>query len=169
MNGPTALATYAFGLLVVLLIGLVIRAMVNGWRRRAARQSAMIGALPEVPARLGRPVIEPTRGLYIGSASTANWLERITAGNLGHRSAAVLTRYPEGILMERGGSGPIWMPQESVTAVRTAQALAGKVMPGGEILVIRWRLPSGVEIDTGFRGADRHDYPRWTGWTGEAA
>jgi hypothetical protein len=169
VNGPTALATYAFGLLVLLLIGLVARAMVAGWRRRAARQAAIIGDLPAAPARLGRPVIASMRGLYIGTASAADWLERIVAGGLGPRSSAALTRYPEGILLERAGADPIWMPQESVTAVGTAQALAGKVIPGGEFLVIRWRLPSGVEIDTGFRGSDRHDYPRWTEWTGEAA
>ena len=169
MNGPTALATYAFGLLVVLFIGLAARAMVGGWRRRSARQAAIVGELPAVPARLGPPVIAATRGLYVGSATAGNWLERITAGNLGHRSAAVLTRYPEGVLLERSGSDPIWLPQEAICAVRAETAMAGKVIPGGEIIVVRWRSPSGTEIDTGFRAADRHDHPRWTGWTGEAA
>ena len=28
-------------------------------------------------------------------------------------------------------------------------------------LVLRWRLPSGTEIDSGFRGDDRGDYARW--------
>jgi hypothetical protein len=42
------------------------------------------------------------------------------------------------------------------------------VIPGrgsqtpGPILVIRWRLPSGTEIDTGFRGEDRSGYAAWT-------
>ena len=29
------------------------------------------------------------------------------------------------------------------------------------ILAIRWRLPSGTEIDPGFRGKDRGEYTRW--------
>jgi hypothetical protein len=29
------------------------------------------------------------------------------------------------------------------------------------ILAIRWRLPSGAEIDLGFRGNDRAEYARW--------
>ena len=29
------------------------------------------------------------------------------------------------------------------------------------VLVIRWELPSGTEIDTGFRGDDKTVYPHW--------
>ena len=29
------------------------------------------------------------------------------------------------------------------------------------ILAIRWQLPSGTEIDLGFRGNDRAEYARW--------
>jgi hypothetical protein len=29
------------------------------------------------------------------------------------------------------------------------------------ILAIRWRLPSGTEIDTGFRADDRRQYEKW--------
>ena len=31
------------------------------------------------------------------------------------------------------------------------------------ILAIRWRLPSGTEIDTGFRSDDRAEYAQWLG------
>ena len=62
------------------------------------------------------------------------------------------------------------MPQASIAGLRTERALAGKVIPGrgatdgaGGILVIRWRLPSGTEIDTGFRGEGRRDYTPWIG------
>jgi hypothetical protein len=68
------------------------------------------------------------------------------------------------------------MPAASITGVRTERAVAGKVIPGrgggdgaGAILVIRWRLPSGTEIDTGFRGAESRDYSRWCDRTGEKA
>jgi len=82
----------------------------------------------------------------------------------------VLTRYPEGILLERSGATPIWIPQDAIAAIRTERGLAGKVVPGRGntetatgILAIRWRLPSGTEIDTGFRGDDRSEYARWIG------
>ena len=168
MNTGTAVGTYIFGVVVVIGIGLVIRRMLRGWRQRAQRQAEMIGRLPVMPGLVGSAVIAPTRGLYLGSTLAPDWLERVNVGDLGYRSKAVLTRYPEGILLERSGASPIWMPQSAIVGIRAERALAGKVIPGrgsqtpGPILVIRWRLPSDTEIDTGFRGEDRPDYAAWT-------
>jgi hypothetical protein len=159
MNTATAIGTYVFGFLVVVLIGLVIRRMLRGWRNRSELQADLIGTLPVVPDQLSPAVVAPTRGLYVGSTLAPSRLERVNVGDLGYRCKAVMTRYPEGILVERSGAGPIWMPQSAVSAVHTERGLAGKVIP---ILVIRWRLPSGTEIDTGFRGDDRREYSRWT-------
>jgi hypothetical protein len=158
MNTATAIGTYIFGFLVVVLIGVVIRRMVRGWRSRAELQAGLIGSLPVLPDQLGPAVVAPTRGLYVGSTLAPSRMERINVGDLGYRCKAVLTRYPEGILVERSGASPIWMPQSAVSAVRTERGMAGKVIP---ILVIRWRLPSGTEIDTGFRSDDRREYSRW--------
>lgn len=170
MNAATATMTYIFGVLVVIAIAVVMRQMTRGWKHRAQRQIELIGALPALPDLLGAAINEPTRGLYVGSTVAPDWLERVAAGDLGYRSKAVLTRYPEGLLLERSGTRPIWIPQESLIGIRTEVGLAGKVVPGGRrdsataggILVIRWRLPSGTEIDSGFRGDERRDYPRWT-------
>lgn len=160
MNTPTAVATYVFGFVVVVLIGVVIRRMLGGWRHRAERQAEMIGALPAIPDLLSPAVIAPARGLYVGSTIAPQWFDRVNVGDLGYRSRAVLTRYPEGILLERSGAAEIFVPEASITGVRVETAHAGKVGPG--ILVIRWRLPSGTEIDTGFRGDDSRDYTAWT-------
>lgn len=172
MNTATAIGTYVFGFLVVVLISVVIRRMLRGWRNRAQRQDDLIGNLPAMPDALGPAVIAPAQGLYVGSTLAPDWLERIAVGDLGFRCRATLTRYPEGILLERSGAGPIWIPQGSIAGVRTERGLAGKVLSGGRtkgaaagadggILVIRWRLPSGTEVDTGFRDEHR-DYSRWT-------
>jgi hypothetical protein len=169
VNTATAIGTFVFGFLVVVLIGVVIRRMLRGWKRRAERQVELIGDLPSMPDAVGPAAIAPTRGLYLGCTFAPNWLERVNVGDLGYRCKAVLTRYPEGILVERSGTGPIWIPGSAVVGIRTERGLAGKVLPGtrneagGGILVIRWRLPSGTEIDTGFRGDDRSDYAPWIG------
>lgn len=172
MNTPTAIASYVFALVIVVLIGLVIRRMLSGWKHRSQLQQAAIGTLPAPPESLGPAVVSPTRGMYVGCTVAPDWLNRVTVGDLGYRYRAVLTRYRAGILLERSGAGPIWIPQDRIIAVRVEQGLAGKVLPAagadaeGGILVIRWRLPSGTEIDTGFRGDDRRAYPQWTTGTG---
>lgn len=168
MNTGTAVASFIFAFFIVVIIGAVIRRMLRGWKRRAERQTEAVGEFPAMPDMLGAATVAPTRGLYLGSVLAPNWLERITVGDVGYRSKAVLTRYPEGILLERSGATPIWIPQDAITSIRTERAMAGKVIPGGGdspagILTIRWRLPSGTEIDTGFRGDDRSEYARWTG------
>jgi len=172
MNTGTAVATFVFAFFIVVIIGAVIRRMLGGWRNRALRQTELLGEFPSLPDMLSPAIVAPTRGLYVGSTLAPNWLERITVGDVGFRTKAVLTRYPEGILLERSGAGPIWIPQDAITSIRTERAMAGKVIPGGGrgkpeepagMLTIGWRLPSGTEIDTGFRGDDRSEYARWTG------
>ncbi len=160
MNSGTLVASLIFAAVLVIVIAVVIQLMMRGWRRRAQRQQELIGDLPDVPAEVGTAAIT-TRGVYCGCTMAPEWTERITAGDLGYRSKAALTRYPEGILLERVRAKPIWMPQESITAIRMERGMAGKVVAHIGILAIRWRLPSGAEIDTGFRANHRDDYDGW--------
>jgi hypothetical protein len=173
MNTPTLVASLIMAGLLVIVIAVVMQAMMRGWRHRAERQVQLVGALPPLPDTVGAAVIPAMKGLYVGSTLVPSWHDRIAVGDLGYRTTAVLTRYPEGIMVQRSGAGPIWIPHESVTAIRTERGMVGKVVPGGRgaargnpghhdgILAIRWRLPSGVEIDTGFRADDRANYDRW--------
>jgi hypothetical protein len=161
MNTPTLITSLAMAAVLAVLSFLMIRAMLRGWLRRAQRQAELIGRLPRLPDMVGPPIIPPTPGLYVGSTLVPSWLDRIAVGDLGYRSKAVLSRHPEGIMMKRSGADPIWIPEDSITAIRTEQGMAGKVVPRDGILAIRWRLPSGTEIDTGFRGDDRRRYAEW--------
>ena len=165
MNSGTLVGSLIFAAVLVVVITIAIQLMMRGWRRRAQRQQELIGLLPDVPIEVGA-AITTLRGVYVGCTLGTQWTERITAGDLGYRSKAVLSRYPEGILLERIRANPIWIPQESIAEVRTERAVAGKVAARNGILAIRWRLPSGVEIDTGFRAANRDEYD---GWLEEAA
>lgn len=184
MNTPTLIASLIMAALLALLIAFFIRRMLRGWLHRARRQVELVGALPPLPDTVGAAIVPATKGLYVGSTiadanalrasgSSASWLERIAVGDLGFRSKAVLTRYPEGIMVQRNAAGPIWIPDESITEIRTERVVAGKAVPGGRsgatrgealpggILAIRWTLPSGTEIDTGFRGDDRRELANW--------
>ncbi|KHJ70892.1 MULTISPECIES: hypothetical protein [Rhodococcus] len=152
------LITVGFLALWVVLVLL----MWKGWKGRARRQRDAVGELPTVPAELGERLVEPSTGLYVGSTLAPSWQDRVAVGDLGHRANAELSRYRSGALLERDGASPIWIPQDSIRAIRTERGLAGKVMSQDGVLVIRWELPSGTEIDTGFRGDDKSIYPLWT-------
>ncbi|MCV7163628.1 PH-like domain-containing protein [Mycobacterium stomatepiae] len=165
MNSGTLVGSLIFAAVLVVLIAVVIQMMMIGWRRRAQRQEELIGTLPDVPDEVGM-VTTTLRGVYVGSTLAPERNERVTAGDLGFRSKAVLSRFPEGILLERIGANPIWIPQSAISEVRTERVMAGKLAARSGILAIRWRLPSGVEIDTGFRAGNRGEYD---GWLGEAA
>ena len=165
MNSGTLVGSLIFAAVVVVLIAFVIQLMLRGWRHRAQQQTELIGALPDLPDEVGSASLT-TRGLYVGCTLAPRWNDRVAVGDLGYRSKAVLTRHPEGILIERVHARPIWIPQTSISAIRTERGIVGKVSARNGILAIRWRLPSGVEIDTGFRASNRGEYD---GWLEEAA
>jgi hypothetical protein len=160
MNSGTLVGSLIFAAVLVVVIAVVIQLMMRAWRCRAQRQEELIGDLPEMPDEVSTATVT-TRGLYCGCTMAPAWNERITAGDLGYRSKAVLTRYPEGIMLERIRANPIWIPQQSIMVIRMERGMAGKVVARIGILAIRWRLPSGVEIDTGFRANHRDEYADW--------
>jgi hypothetical protein len=161
MNTGTLVGSLLMAAVVAVLIAFLIRQMLRGWLRRARRQAQLIGTLPSLPDTVGPALIPAIKGLYVGSTLAPSWLDRIAVGDLGYRAKAVLTRYPEGIMLQRTGAEPIWIPDDAIAAIRTEKGIAGKAMTHEGILAIRWRLPSGTEIDTGFRADNRADYDRW--------
>ena len=163
MNTGTLVGSLIMAAVLAVVIAFLIQAMMRGWRHRGERQAALIGTLPSLPDTVGAPVVTATKGLYVGSTLAPHWNDRVAVGDLGYRAKAVLTRYPEGIMLQRTGAGPIWIPDASITGIRTERAMAGKALTHEGILAIRWRLPSGTEIDTGFRADDRTAYSRWLG------
>lgn len=161
MNTGTLVGSLIFAAVIAVVIALLITLMLRGWKRRALRQVELIGKLPALPDAVGPALAGPIKGLYVGSTLAPSWQDRIAVGDLGFRTKAVLTRYPEGIMMQRSGVTPIWIPDDSITAIRTERGIAGKALTHEGILAIRWKLATGTEIDTGFRGDNRDEYSKW--------
>jgi hypothetical protein len=161
VNTGTLVGSLIMAAVLAVVVVVLMQAMMRGWRRGTERQAEMIGTLPPLPDTVGAAIIPATKGLYVGSTLVPHWNDRVAAGDLGYRTKAVLTRYPEGIMLQRSGAGPIWIPDDAIEAIRTERGIAGKVVSEDGILAIRWRLPSGTEIDTGFRADDRGVYARW--------
>jgi hypothetical protein len=140
----------------ILLLGLY--GMRVGWRHRAQRQ-ADLPMPPPVPSDLG-PAQQALSGLYVGTTFAASWQDRVVHGGLGIRAACTATLHPQGVLIDREGAAPVFLPRGDVTEARLAPGLAGKVMGEGGLLVIRWRLGD-AELDTGLRADDKTIYPDW--------
>lgn len=149
----TLLVAACVAVLVLALLG-----MRRGWRSRLARQSEL-PALPVAPREPGEPSLRST-GLYVGTTFAASWQDRVLHGGLGERADAEAVLYPGGLLLDRQGAEPLFVPRAAWVEARLAPALAGKVMGEGGLLVLRWRL-GGAELDTAFRADDKTSYPQW--------
>ncbi|MFV0495503.1 transporter [Mycobacterium sp.] len=165
MNSGTLVGSLIFAAVLVVILGMAIRLALRGWRHRAEQQETLIGDLPAVPDEVGA-ASTVTAGLYLGCTLSPAWNDRVVVGDLGYRSRATMVAYPAGILLERTGSRPIWIPRASIVAISTERGAAGRVAARDGILAVRWRLPSGTEIDTGFRADNRDEYAQWVdSWT----
>lgn len=136
--------------------------MWRGWHRRAADQAAMLPDPPSATAELLaatdlRPALT---GVYIGTTSAENWQARVLAGDFGHRSAGSLRLVADGALIERDGASTLWLPAHALRTARIDSKSAGKVVPGGGLLVITWQHGD-FDLDTAFRADERGDYEQW--------
>lgn len=146
-------------LATVALFGLTLWGMRRGWVARGRRQSHL-AALQAPPADLGPQLLEPLRGLYVGSTMAGSWQDRIVAGGLGMPADATAMLSAQGMLIQRQGSEGVYIPADSIVEARLAPGLAGKVVGAGGLLVIRWTLGD-EQIDTGLRADDKTKYPEW--------
>jgi hypothetical protein len=136
------------GLLMLSLAVVVFVLLAVGWRNRLRRQSD-VEPLPAVPAGLGAP-FAAADGQYVASTTAGDWLDRIAVYNLGIRTNAELSVHPEGVLFERSGAGPVFIPAGRLTGVRQDSGMAGKFVEKDGLLVLSWML--GIrELDSGFR------------------
>jgi hypothetical protein len=138
------------------LIALALVLIGVGWRNRLRRQSD-VEQLPAVPAELSLP-LATAAGQYVATTTAGDWLDRIAVHGLGIRTNAELTVHPEGVLFERSGAAPVFIPAARLTGVRQESGMAGKFVEKDGLLVVSWMLGS-RELDTGFRSRRADDKP----------
>lgn len=139
--------------IMVVLIGLTFAAMRRGWRRRQARQSH-IPAPMSVPPATWRPSGAAVHGLFLGTALSGDWLDRVAVHGLGVRSRGSISWGPGGVFIEREGAPDIFVSQPH--AIRVDSGIAGTVRAKGSVVVISYRLGETL-VESGFRadvGAD---------------
>lgn len=141
---------FTVGVLVV--FALIVRAARRAWNRRVAAHADLL-PLPEGTVT---DAVEASAGLYVGTTQAREWQARVYAGGLANRAAATLHSGPEGVLIERDGSPPLFIPGKAITEARLDAGLANKVVGGAGLLVITWEQ-QGYALDTGFRADHRID------------
>ena len=142
-----------FLLMLALAVG-IFAMLALGWRNRLRRQGD-VDQLPEIPAELGAAVAVAD-GQYVASTTAGDWLDRIAVHNLGIRTNAELSVHPQGVLFDRSGAGPVFIPAASLTGVRQESGMAGKFVEKDGLLVLSWMLGS-RELDSGFRTRHAED------------
>jgi ferric-dicitrate binding protein FerR (iron transport regulator) len=135
-------------------IGLAVWGMARGWRARAARQAGVTapmavpgGLLHQLDAGSAVP------GTYVATTSAGDLLDRIVVHDLASLGRADLYVRTEGVLVDRVGEAPLWIPRDSLRAVRLGSGQAQKAYEAGGVILIGWQLGD-REVETGFRADD---------------
>ena len=62
MNTGTLVGSLITAAVLAVVIGLVVQAMIRGWRHRAERQVELIGTLPPMPDTVGAAIVPGDQG-----------------------------------------------------------------------------------------------------------
>ncbi|HVK22492.1 MAG TPA: transporter [Actinokineospora sp.] len=155
--------------LAVLAVFLLLASLMWwGYRNRARRQAKFLPTFPAVPDGLldlvqrgeAGDLLPPLTGVYASTVTDKSWQDRVAVGDIGFRAEATAHLLPAGVLFDRLGASPLWIPADAVVDARTEAGIAGKVMGGDGLLVVRWQVED-QQFDTGFRADDKTEYENW--------
>ncbi len=146
-------------LLLAALFGLLLGAMVLGWRRRGRAQAHLPAPESASLEALGEDLDHgPVGAIYVDTVLAEQPLERVVAHRLGQRARAAVSLGAQGTWhLEREGTGPLTIPAADVREVTSGPGMAGKFIGGDGLLIIRWRLGDQL-LDTGLRLDRRADH-----------
>jgi hypothetical protein len=148
-------ARVVLGVAFLALIALALWGMRRGWRSRATRQADVPPPLAAAPdsARFGASV----DGLFAGTGTHGDWMDRIVVFDPGVRSRAAVSWGPDGIWFDRVGARSLFVPAAAIAAVRADRGVAGTVRSKDGMVVVTWHLGDRV-LDTGFRADSSADH-----------
>lgn len=138
---------------ILTLIVAVIALMFVGWRSRRRRQAG-IGAPLEVPMQLARASGLLVDGWYVATTPAHEPLERIAVHGLGFRARASIAVHSEGLVLERRGSAPLYVPAVDLRSVERATWAIDRVVEPDGLVVFSWMLGT-TPVDTYLRISER--------------
>ena len=133
---------------MALLIAMALWGMRRGWVARTRRQMDV-----PAPQPLAGPAPTGVAGLYLGTATAGDWLDRVAVHGLGTRSRVIVSWSNEGIAVDREGAPSFLIPASDIRDIRIDRGVAGTVRARDSVVVITWRLGDRI-LDTGVRADD---------------
>jgi hypothetical protein len=150
-------------LIVLAMLVVVVLAVLRAWQGRKTHRAHVLTPFPRPPEELtgpdGAALLPAATGVYAGTSMAGDWQDQVEIGDIGQHTAATLYLSGAGLLIDRAGASPLWIPAGSIRSARTGRSVAGKVISGDGHLVFTWQL-GGHLLDTAFRG-DGKIYPQW--------
>lgn len=151
-------------LVVLTVLVLVVISMVRSWQHRITyRRAVVVAPFPKPPEELtgpdGAALLPPTIGVYAGTSMAGDWQDQVEIGDIGVQASATLHLSGTGLLIDRAGASPLWIPTELMRGAHIGRSIAGKTMTNDGHLVFTWQL-GGHLLDTAFLG-DEAIYPQW--------
>lgn len=156
-------------LIILVLLAVIVWMAASYYRARTAkrmfRTSTVLAAFPAPPFELtgeaGAAMLPETTCVYEGTSMAGDWHDRVGQGDVAQPTPAVLHLSGAGLLIDRSGASPLWIPAGAIRGAHAGRSLAGTVQPNDGYLIVTWQL-GGHLLDTGFRG-DEAQYGDWIG------
>jgi len=150
-------------LIVLAVLVLVVMSISRTWQGRRPHRAHVLAPFPQPPVELtgpdGAALLPAASGVYAGTSMAGDWQDQVEVGDIGVQATATLHLSGAGLLIDRAGATPLWIPTESMRGARTGRSIAGRVMSNDGHLVFTWQL-GGYLLDTAFRG-DEDTYHEW--------
>jgi len=151
-------------LVVLVVLVFVVMSMVRSWQSgKAHRRAVVFAPFPRPPAELtgpdGAALLEAATMVYAGTSMAGDWPDQVEVGDVGVQATATLYLSRAGLLIDRAGATPLWIPTDLMRGARVGRSVAGRAMTADGHLVITWQL-GGHLLDTALRG-EEETYAEW--------
>jgi hypothetical protein len=140
---------------VIITLAILVAAWIGmyaSWRRRKRRQGAITQGV--APTEFGTPALS-VDGLYLATTFAGRPLDRVVAGDLGFRARATVTVTDLGVLLDRDGAQPIFVPKQEVAGAGVATWTIDRAVERNGLTVLGWAMHDGgaasVPVESSFR------------------